>query len=288
MTRSTAPLRPENAPAPVWQCGRYRLEFARPAIMAIINVTPDSFSGDGVSGSVEAAMRRAELALAEGAAILDVGGESTRPGSAPATLADELARVIPVVRALAGFGVPISVDTTKPEVMAAAIDAGASIINDINALREPGAVEALAASDAGVCLMHMQGQPRDMQRAPQYEDVVASVEAFLNERVAVLRDAGVGPERISLDPGFGFGKTLAHNLALFRALPQFVAQGLPVLVGVSRKTMLGEITGRPVDARDVATAAASLLAAQHGAAILRVHDVASTRDALAMLAALQD
>ncbi|MEN3113371.1 dihydropteroate synthase [Uliginosibacterium paludis] len=273
---------------PVWQCGRYRLSFARPAIMAIINVTPDSFSGDGVNGSVEAALRRAELALAEGAAILDVGGESTRPGSVPATLADELARVIPVVRALTAFDVPVSVDTTKPEVMAAAIAAGASIINDINALREPGAVEAVAATDAGVCIMHMQGQPRDMQRAPQYDDVVGSVDTFLRERVVVLQAAGVPAERISLDPGFGFGKTLAHNLALFRALPQFVAQGMPVLVGVSRKTMLGEITGRPVEARDVATAAASLLAAQHGAAILRVHDVASTRDALAMLVALQD
>lgn len=288
MSASSAAPSPFVSSLPVWQCGRYRLSFARPAIMAIINVTPDSFSGDGVNGSVEAALRRAELALAEGAAILDVGGESTRPGSAPATLADELARVIPVVRALTAFDVPVSVDTTKPEVMAAAIAAGASIINDINALREPGAVEAVAATDAGVCIMHMQGQPRDMQRAPQYDNVVGSVDAFLRERVAVLQAAGVPAERISLDPGFGFGKTLAHNLALFRALPQFVAQGMPVLVGVSRKTMLGEITGRPVEARDVATAAASLLAAQHGAAILRVHDVASTRDALAMLAALQD
>lgn len=268
---------------PVWHCGSYRLSFTQPAIMAIINVSTDSFSGDGLNGSVEAALRRAEHALAEGAAMLDVGGESTRPGSKPVTLQDELARVIPVVRALATLGVPISVDTTKPEVMAESIAAGASIINDINALRAPGAVEVVAASDAGVCLMHMQGQPRDMQQAPQYADVVREVERFLLERLRVLTAAGINAERISLDPGFGFGKSLAHNLALFHALPRFVAHGLPVLVGVSRKKMLGEMTGQPVNARDTATAAASLIAAQRGAAILRVHNVAATRDALAVL-----
>ncbi|MDO6387726.1 dihydropteroate synthase [Uliginosibacterium sp. 31-12] len=254
--------------------------------MAIINLTPDSFSGDGLNGSVDAAMRRAEQALNEGATILDIGGESTRPGSKAITVQEELARVIPAVRALTALNVPISVDTTKPEVMAEAIAAGASIINDINALRAPGALEVAAASTVGVCLMHMQGQPRDMQQAPRYADVNRADHDFLAQRLADLIAAGIESERISLDPGFGFGKTLEHNLELFRDLPLLAAWRLPVLVGVSRKTMLGEITGQPVESRLVATAVSSVLAAQRGASILRVHDVAATRDALVMWHAL--
>ncbi|KAF7598441.1 MAG: dihydropteroate synthase [Candidatus Dactylopiibacterium carminicum] len=273
---------------PIWQCGRFRLSFERPAIMAIINVTPDSFSGDGLSGNVDAALRQAEQALSEGASILDVGGESTRPGSAAVSEAEELARVIPVVEALARLGVPVSVDTLKPAVMRESIRAGAAIINDINALREPGALEAVAASDAGVCLMHMQGEPRTMQQAPVYGDVVADVDAFLQTHAAAVLRAGVAAERICLDPGFGFGKTLAHNLALFRALPRFVAQPYPVLVGVSRKSMLGALTGREVGQRMPASITAAVLAAQRGAAILRVHDVAATRDALTVWAAIDD
>jgi dihydropteroate synthase len=250
--------------------------------MAIINVTPDSFSGDGLNGSADAALRQAEQAIRDGATILDIGGESTRPGSESVPLKDELARVIPVVRALVSLGVPISVDTVKPEVMGEAIAAGAAIINDINALREPGAIEVVAQSDAGVCLMHMQGQPRTMQQEPVYRNVAEEVESFLRQQLAVVMQAGVAAERISLDPGFGFGKTLEHNLQLFRDLPQLCNKGFPVLVGVSRKTMIG----RAVNARMVASAAAAMLAAQKGAAVLRVHDVAATRDALAMWAAI--
>ena len=273
--------------ARLWQCGRHRLDLTLPQIMAIINVTPDSFSGDGLRGSVDAAQRRAEQALAEGAAILDVGGESTRPGAEAVSEAEELARVVPVVEALAAFGVPVSVDTLKPAVMREAVRAGAAIINDINALRMPGAIEAVVATDAGVCLMHMQGEPRSMQQAPAYEDVVGEVSGFLQQRAADLLRAGVAAERICLDPGFGFGKTLDHNLALFRALPQFAALPYPLLVGVSRKSMLGALTGRDVAQRMPASITAAVLAAQRGAGILRVHDVAATRDALAVWAGIE-
>jgi len=276
-----------SRPSPVWLCGAYRLEFSQPAIMAIINLTPDSFSADGLDGSVDGAKRRAEQALLDGASILDIGGESTRPGSTAVTLQDELARVIPVVRALSSFNVPISVDTTKPEVMAEAIAAGASIINDINSLREPGALDVVAASNVGVCMMHMQGQPRDMQLWPNYMNVTNEVHSFLEQRIDVVVASGVETSRISLDPGFGFGKTLDHNLELFRALPELCASGLPVLIGVSRKAMLGAITGQPVEDRVIATAAASMLAAQRGVSILRVHDVVETRDALAMWSAVE-
>ena len=255
--------------------------------MAIINVTPDSFSGDGLSICVDAATRRAEQALREGASILDIGGESTRPGSEVVPLKDELARVIPVVRALASFGVPISVDTVKPEVMAEAIAAGASIVNDINALRAPGAIEVVAQSSAGVCLMHMQGEPRSMQQQPFYQDVTQEVADFLADRLAAVVSSGISSDRIMLDPGFGFGKTLEHNLELFRALPKFSELGMPLLVGVSRKSMLGEITGRPVNERVAATVAASVLAVQRGASCLRVHDVGATRDALAVWQAVE-
>lgn len=270
----------------VWQCGRFRLEFDVPAIMAIINVTPDSFSGDGLAGSVAMALKQGEQALLAGAKILDVGGESSRPGSEPVSLDEELSRVIPVVEALVGLGAPVSVDTVKPAVMCAAIAAGAAIINDINALRTPGALEAVVVSNVGVCLMHMQGEPRSMQQAPVYADIVGEVEAFLLERCAALESAGVDASRVALDPGFGFGKTLEHNLRLFRSMPRVRAHGYPLLVGVSRKSMLGAVTGRAVGERLPASIVSAVLAAQRGAAILRVHDVAATRDALAMWAAI--
>jgi dihydropteroate synthase len=221
--------------------------------------------------------------VAAGADIVDVGGESTRPGAAAVDEAEELRRVIPVIERLAAeLPAPISVDTRKPAVMRAAVAAGAALINDVGALRGAGALEAAAASGAGVCLMHMQGEPRTMQDAPRYADVVAEVEAFLLERAAAAEAAGVGRERIALDPGFGFGKTLEHNVALFRALPRLAAHGYPVLVGVSRKRMLGELTGRPLDGRLAGGAAAAALAVAAGARIVRAHDVAATRDALAI------
>jgi len=266
-------------------CGRFRFDNRRPRIMAILNVTPDSFSGDGLLKARDRVRARAERAVRDGAHMLDVGGESTRPGAAPVSVQEELDRVIPVVEALAGGEVPVSVDTLKTEVMREALRAGADMINDINALRSEGAIEAVAASDAGVCLMHMQGEPRTMQAAPVYADVVEEVRDALMARVRAVEAAGIAPSRILLDPGFGFGKTLEHNVALFRALPSFSAR-YPVLVGVSRKSMIGAITGQPVESRVVGSAMAAALAVRAGASWVRVHDVAETRDALAVLAAL--
>lgn len=269
----------------ILHCGSYRLSLQRPLIMAIVNVTPDSFSGDGLAGaSRDVLLRRAEQAIADGADILDIGGESSRPGAASVSEGEEIARVLPAVEALAPLGVPLSIDTVKPGVMRAAIGAGASLINDINALREPGAIEAIAATDVGVCLMHMQGEPRTMQAAPYYGDVVTEVTAFLQARAQALRAAGVEAGRILFDPGFGFGKTLAHNLALLGELAR-IGEEYPLLIGVSRKSMLGQITGKPVGDRLAASIAMAMLAVQRGAAIVRVHDVAATRDALAVLAA---
>lgn len=256
--------------------------------MAIVNVTPDSFSGDGVGSDVGAALARAEAAIAAGAGLLDVGGESTRPGSEPVSEQEELDRVIPLVERLATGPVPVSVDTLKPAVMRAALAAGASMINDINAFRLPGAIEAVAASDAALCVMHMQGEPRTMQQSPAYDDVVGEVECFLAERVAALQSAGVASNRIVLDPGFGFGKTLAHNLALLRGLNRFADGACGVLVGMSRKTMLGAITGRPVGERVAAGVAAALIAVEAGARIVRTHDVAATCDALAVWSAVRE
>lgn len=269
------------------QCGRYPLDLARPAIMAIVNLTLDSFSGDGLAGAgLDRVVARAEAAIAEGARILDLGAESTRPGADPVDEEEELARVVPALERLAGLGVPVSVDTMKPRVMAAAIRAGASMINDVYGFRAEGAIEAVAGSEAGLCVMHMQGAPRTMQAAPAYTDVVGEVRDFLAQRVAVLQAAGVGRQRICIDPGFGFGKTLAHNLALLRHLDRFRALGLPVLAGLSRKSMIGAITGRAVAERTYGSVAAALLALERGARILRVHDVAATRDALQVWEAL--
>lgn len=266
----------------VLQCGPFAVDLSRPRIMAIVNVTPDSFSGDGHHRNLAAAVRSAEMAIAAGADFLDLGGESTRPGASPVSEQEELDRVIPVVERLAGCGVPISVDTVKAAVMRDSIAAGASMINDVNAFRGAGAVEAVRGSTVALCVMHMQGEPREMQRDPHYDDVVAEVESFLDERVRALLDCGVDGARITVDPGFGFGKTLDHNLALMRALPAFMGRRWPLLIGVSRKSMIGAITGRGAGERVFGSVAAALMAVERGARILRVHDVGATRDALAV------
>jgi dihydropteroate synthase len=248
--------------------------------MGIVNVTEDSFSDGGRFLDPKSAVDRGMQLASEGAAIVDVGGESTRPGAATVPADVELARVMPVVEALVRQGIPVSVDTMKPEVMRAAIAAGAAVVNDVNAFRAPGAIEAVAGADVGLVAMHMQGTPATMQQAPRYDDVVAEVGAYLVERARALEAAGVARERIALDPGFGFGKTFEHNRALFRAVPQLAKHGYPVLVGVSRKRMIAELTGRDVGERLAGSVAAALLAAQNGARILRVHDVRETVDAL--------
>ena len=264
-----------------WQTTRFRIDLARPRVMGIVNVTPDSFSDGGRLGDSAAALRHCEQLLAEGADILDIGGESSRPGAAPVPLAEELARVLPVVQGALGFGVPLSVDTVKPEVMRRALELGADIVNDIGALLAPGALEAVAAFPrAGVCLMHMRGDPATMQQRPVYDDVVAEVADFLAGRLQVLHAAGVDDERIVLDPGIGFGKTVEHNLELLRRQPELLALGRPLLLGWSRKSTLGAVTGRAVGERLAGSIAAALAAARQGAAILRVHDVAATVDAL--------
>ena len=269
------------------RCGKFCVPLDRPLIMGIVNLTPDSFSGDGLASDTQRAVAHAWRQIEAGADLIDLGAESSRPGAQPTSLADELARLLPVLDALAGCGVPISVDTYKTEVMRAALEHGAAMINDIYALRMPGALAAVADSDCAVCLMHMQGEPLTMQTQPRYADVVVEVAAFLEERVRAARLAGVSDDRLLLDPGFGFGKSLAHNLALLRDLDRLRVDGLPVLAGMSRKSMLGEITGRPVGDRLPASLAVALLAVQRGAAIVRVHDVAATRDALAVWQALE-
>ena len=255
--------------------------------MGIVNVTPDSFSDGGRYFNQARALDHARQMVADGADLIDLGGESTRPGAPPVPEADEIARVIPICEALAREGIAVSVDTRKPGVMRAAIAAGAAMINDVCALAAPGAIDICAGADVGVCLMHMQGDPQTMQQAPVYADVVADVRAFLTARAAACVEAGIARNRIVLDPGFGFGKTLAHNLQLFRALPAFVATGFPVLAGVSRKSMLGQITGRPVDERMAASLAAALAALARGATLLRVHDVAETIDAVKVWLAVE-
>ncbi|MGZ5065189.1 MAG: dihydropteroate synthase [Usitatibacter sp.] len=249
-------------------------------MLGIVNVTADSFSDGGRFLDPSRAIAHALKLRDDGADFVDVGGESTRPGAAAVAAGEELARVMPVVEALVKEGVAVSVDTMKPEVMRAALAAGCAVVNDVNAFRAPGAIEAVANSRAGLVVMHMKGTPSTMQRAPSYGDVVAEVGSFLVERARELEAAGVAAHRIALDPGFGFGKTLEHNKALFRALPALAALGYPLLVGVSRKKMIGDLTGRPVDERGPGSVAAALLAAQNGAGLLRVHDVKETVDAL--------
>lgn len=263
------------------------LSLDRPVVMGILNVTPDSFADGGHFLDPGAAIARARTMIGEGAAIIDIGGESTRPGAVPVTAEDEMRRVVPVIEALAGtVEAVISVDTTKPEVMAAAIAAGADMINDVNALRAPGALDVVAAADVAVCLMHMQGEPRTMQQDPCYADVVAEVSAFLAERARHCVDAGISRSRIVVDPGFGFGKTLAHNLQMMRHLDRFSSLGLALLVGLSRKSMIGAVLDRPVRDRLAGSLALAVLAVARGARILRVHDVGPTVDALRMIAAV--
>lgn len=264
------------------RCGRFNLALDRPLIMGVVNATPDSFSDGGRFSESDAALEHARRLIEEGADIIDIGGESTRPGSGGVALDEERRRILPLVEALAGGGVPVSVDTQKPQIMGEAIAAGASMINDINALQSPGALEAIAASDAAVCLMHMQGTPQTMQDDPKYDDVVAEVSAFLAARVRAAHATGIEYGRIVVDPGFGFGKSLEHNLELLRNLGRFNVLGATLLAGISRKGMLGRITGREVGERVFASVAAALIAVGNGARIVRVHDVAATRDALAV------
>jgi dihydropteroate synthase len=255
--------------------------------MGVVNVTPDSFSDGGRFLEAGAALDHARRLVEEGADIVDVGAQSSRPGAdVVVTPEEELRRLLPVLKALRDLPVPVSVDTVKPEVMRPAIAEGASMVNDISALRAPGALEAVAAAEVGVCLMHMQGEPRTMQREPRYGDVVAEVKAFLAERVAAAEARGIARERLVIDPGFGFGKTLEHNFELLRNIGRLAEIGLPVMAGWSRKSTLGAVTGRGPTERLAASVAAALLAVQHGARIVRVHDVAATRDALAVLAAM--
>jgi dihydropteroate synthase len=265
-------------------CAGRELRLDRPRIAGIINVTPDSFSDGGLHFDAAAAIAHGLRLVEEGADLLDIGGESTRPGADEVSVQDEIARVVPVIEALARqTSVPIAVDTSKPDVMRAAVAAGAGFINDVFALRRDGALDAAADLKVPVCLMHMQGEPRTMQDAPHYDDVVSDVRRFLAERIFACEMSGIDKKRIVVDPGFGFGKTLEHNLALLRGLDQFAALGVPLLVGLSRKAMIGTLTGREKHAdRAAGSAAAALLAVQKGAAIVRVHDVAATRDALAV------
>lgn len=273
----------------LFQCGRFCLNFDTPKVMGIVNVTPDSFSDGGQFDQVDAAVTHALELIEQGADVLDIGGESTRPNATPVPLEEELRRVIPVIETLVArdIPVPISIDTYKPAVMRAAIAAGASIVNDIRGLQEEGALEAVANSDAGVCIMHMQGTPQTMQIAPHYEDVVTEVKQFLRVQRDTCLAAGIAQNRIMLDPGFGFGKTRAHNIALVKALPQLLDLNCPLLVGLSRKSVLGQMTGNDVDARLHASVAAAVISAMQGAHLLRVHDVKATVEALKVVAALQ-
>ena len=267
---------------PDWQ------RTGRPWVMGILNATPDSFSDGGRFNSVERAVDAAAAMLEAGADLIDVGGESTRPGATPVSQQEELDRVVPVIEALAErFDCPLSVDTSTPAVMRQAVESGACLINDVRALTRPDAVEAAADSGAAVCVMHMRGEPGDMADRTGYQDVVAEVIDFLAERLLRLKAAGIPHERILVDPGFGFAKTFEQNFALLRRLEEFARLDAPVLVGMSRKRMIGEATGQPVDRRAVGSAAAAVLAAERGAAVLRVHDVEATRDALSVWAAMR-
>ncbi len=265
----------------IWRTSRFSIDLSLPRVMGIVNVTPDSFSDGGQFANERDAMAHCEQLVGEGAGILDIGGESTRPGARAPSADEELARVLPVLRHALTLGVAVSVDTSEPRVMRAALELGVDIINDVRALQRPGALECVAAHPtAGVCLMHMQGEPGTMQAAPRYDDPVLEVVAFLAARRDAALVAGIGFDRIALDPGIGFGKSVAHNLALLARQRELVSLGSPVLVGWSRKSTLGAVTGRDVGHRVHASIAAAVLAAERGARIVRVHDVAATADAL--------
>lgn len=273
----------------LFDCGKFQLSLSHPLVMGIVNVTPDSFSDGGQFASTQRAVEHGLKLVAEGAGILDIGGESTRPNAQPVPLDEELRRVIPVIEALSrATSIPLSIDTYKPQVMHAAIEAGACMVNDVRALQEPGALEVVVQSDAGVCLMHMLGTPQTMQHDPIYSDVVTEVCDFLQQRAQVLLDVGVARERIMLDPGFGFGKRTAHNIMLLQQLSRLCGLGYPVLAGLSRKSVLGKIAGREASDRLPASLAAAVIAALKGAKILRVHDVKATVDALRVVAAIQE
>jgi dihydropteroate synthase len=272
---------------PALRCGRFELTLDGARIMGVLNLTPDSFSDGGRFLEPEDAIARAHRMIEEGADLLDLGAESTRPGAPPVEAATELARLRPVLRALADCGVPLSVDTRKPEVMRAVLDEGADLINDVGGFADPQAVEAVRGHAAACCAMHMRGDPLTMQHGPVYRDVVGEVRSWLAERVTALQHAGIDRARIVVDPGIGFGKTLEHNLALLARLPELAADGVSVLVGVSRKSMIGALTGRGVDGRLPGSLAAMLAAVAGGARIVRVHDVAATRDALAVWSAIE-
>jgi dihydropteroate synthase len=278
--------------APILRCGHIELDLSRPRVMGILNVTDDSFFDGGRYADRSSALTRARQMIAEGADIIDIGAESTRPGALPASQTDELARLLPLLEALRPEcderGIILSADTRKPAVMRAAIAAGAGMINDVAALTVPGAIDAVAAGHAAVCLMHMRGDPENMQRDVFYADVVSEVQAFLVDRVESCRAAGIDADRIVLDPGFGFGKTVEHNLVLLRRLSTLVAIGYPVLVGISRKSTIGVLTGRDVERRTAGSVAAALAAVARGASVVRVHDVGDTVDALKVWQAVAD
>lgn len=268
--------------------GTKRLSLASPVVMGILNVTPDSFSDGGKFSSFELACKHADEMVAQGAKIIDIGGESTRPGAADVSFEDELARVIPLVSYVAKHhDVWISVDTSKPEVMRQAVNAGAHLINDVRALMEPEALETAAQLNVPICLMHMQGEPRSMQSAPEYQDVIVDVSEFLTERIQACLDAGIPREHLLIDPGFGFGKTLEHNYELLAKLETFTQFELPILIGLSRKSMIGNLLGRPTSERLAGSLAGAMIAAQKGAHIIRVHDVPETMDMLKVLQATQ-
>ncbi len=272
-----------------WQTSRFAIDLGQPRVMAIVNVTPDSFSDGGLHADAASAIAHCDALLREGAHILDIGGESTRPGARTPSAEEELQRVLPVLRHALTLGVPISVDTSQPLVMRAALDLGVDIVNVVRALRRDGALDVLAAhASAGVCLTHMRGEPGTMQATPVYEDVLAEVAEFLRARRAALMARGIAADRIVVDPGIGFGKTVAHNLALLRCQRQLLEIGAPLLVGWSRKSTLGALTGKGVQDRLALSVAAALLAVQRGARVVRVHDVAATVDALALWRAVED
>jgi dihydropteroate synthase len=271
-----------------WLCGRFEFTLERPILMGIVNVTPDSFSDGGEHATAQQAIAHAHRLVSEGAQILDIGGESTRPGATPVSAADELKRVLPVIKGLRESGVAISVDTCKPEVMRAVLDAGADLLNDVTGFRDPLSVQVAANHPScGLCVMHMQGEPRTMQQAPFYQDVVQDVKSYLLTQARLLEESGVQSHRISLDPGCGFGKTLEQNYMLVKRLDEIVQAGYPVLLGVSRKSMIGTVTGQPVTQRLAGSIAAALAGVARGAAIIRVHDVAETRDALNVWSAVE-
>jgi dihydropteroate synthase len=270
----------------MFHCGRFHFDLSRPLVMGIVNVTPDSFSDGGHHASTQAAIDHALRLIEDGADILDIGGESTRPGAAYVSEQEELDRVLPVLEGLRSIAIPISIDTYKPSVMRAALSAGASMVNDVNAMQAEGALDVVAKSDVGLCLMHKQGAPATMQQHPVYQDVLQEVSEFMRVRIAVLEAAGIARQRIVIDPGFGFGKTVAHNLELLKQLDSLNKLGVPILAGLSRKSMLGAITGRDVGDRVIASVTAALLAVQRGASIVRVHDVRDTVDALKILNAV--